>query len=134
MNKFILFVVTLFISTHINAGSVIVHPSNAAALDDAAIKRIFLGKSKSFPGGSAAVPMSLDDDSAGAESFNRVVLGKSVSQLKSYWSKQLFTGKGTPPQSVASEAEMIGLIADNPNMIGYIEGEGDDRVKVVKTF
>jgi len=38
---------------------VVVHPSNSAALDKDAIKRIFLGKTRAFPGGGEAVPIAL---------------------------------------------------------------------------
>ena len=116
------------------AASVIVHPSNGDTLDDSAISRIFLGKSKSFPGGEQAVPINMAEGAAITENFNDKVLNKSSSQLKAYWSKLVFTGKGTPPATTDSDAEMITLISANPNMIGYIEGSGDGSVKVVKSF
>lgn len=134
MKKTLLAAILTLASMNALAGSVIVHPSNAAALDEKAIKKIFLGKSKSFPGGGSAVPMSLDEGNAGAGSFNKGMLGKSASQLKSYWAKLVFTGKATPPKSVANDAEMIALISANPNMIGYIEGAGDASVKVVASY
>ena len=113
------------------AVTVIVHPSNGDALDQAAISRIFLGKAKSFPSGGAAVPITQE---AAADEFNEKVLNKSASQLKAYWSKLVFTGKGTPPKEVSTDAEMIALIASNPNMIGFIQGEADGSVKTVATF
>ena len=134
MKKTLIAAVLTMASMNALAGSVIVHPSNAAALDNSSIKRIFLGKSKSFPGGSAAVPISLAEGSAGANTFNKGMLGKSASQLKSYWAKLVFTGKATPPKSVANDAEVLALIAANPNMIGYIEGAGDGSVKVVASY
>jgi ABC-type phosphate transport system substrate-binding protein len=134
MKHLILILASSLISYNSFAGSVIVHPSNGDALDDAAISRIFLGKSKSFPGGEQAVPINMDEGAAVTEDFNTKVLSKSSSQLKAYWSKLVFTGKGTPPTTAASDAEMIKLISANPNMIGFIEGSGDGSVKVVKTF
>lgn len=116
------------------AVNVIVHPSNSSDLDQNAIKRIFLGKSKTFPSGSEAVPMGLDEDTTGYQAFSKSALNKSPSQLKAYWSKLVFTGKGSPPRAIASDAEMLALIAQNPNMIGYIEGDADGSVKVVATY
>ncbi|NRA25025.1 MAG: phosphate ABC transporter substrate-binding protein, partial [Oleispira sp.] len=67
--------------------SVIVNPSNPnAGIDQATVSKIFLGKSKSFPDGTQAVPIDQDDGSATRKTFNSSLLGKSASQLKSYWS------------------------------------------------
>ena len=117
------------------AVDIIVHPSNADALDQSAISKIFLGKSGKFPGGSKAVPVAQSDGAASAEEFNDKVLGKSSSQLKSYWSKLVFTGKGTPPKEVTSDQDVIDLISANPNMIGYVSsGSATGAVKVVGSF
>jgi ABC-type phosphate transport system substrate-binding protein len=115
--------------------AVIVHPSNADSISEADIVRIFLGKSKSFPGGAAAVPVNQAEGSAVTEEFNQKVIKKSGSQLKAYWSKLVFTGKGTPPKEVANDAEVIDLVANNPNMIGYIDAsQVNGGVKVVAKF
>lgn len=112
--------------------AVIVHPSNAATLDADAISKLFLGREKSFPGGAAAVPLALSDDAAATAEFNDKILKKPSSQLKAYWSKLIFTGKGTPPKEIASDAEMVKLISSNPNMIGFVDAKAvDGSVKVV---
>lgn len=134
MKKILIAATLAVLSLNAHAGSVIVHPSNAAALDNGAIKKIFLGKSKSFPGGGSAVPVSLAEGTAGTTAFNKGIISKSASQLKSYWAKLVFTGKATPPKTVDNDAEMIALISANPNMIGYIEGAGDGSVKVISSF
>ncbi len=113
---------------------VIVHPSNGSAVDAGIISRLYLGKAKSFPSGEQAVPVN---QAAGAvrESFDQGVLGKSASQLQAYWSKLVFTGKGSPPKDVGSDAEVIALISANPNMIGYVSAaSADASVKVVHSF
>ncbi|WP_233520584.1 type 2 periplasmic-binding domain-containing protein [Flocculibacter collagenilyticus] len=115
--------------------AVIVHPSNANTMDEGAISRIFLGKAKSFPDGSQVVPISLAESSDTTKEFNKNVLNKSSSQLKAYWSKLVFTGKGTPPRAMDSEEEMIKLISTNPSMIGFVSSDkvtGD--VKVLGKF
>lgn len=112
--------------------AVIVHPSNAATLDADAISKLYLGREKSFPGGAAAVPLALSDDAAATAEFNDKILKKPSSQLKAYWSKLIFTGKGTPPKEIASDAEMVKLISSNPNMIGFVDAKAvDGSVKVV---
>jgi ABC-type phosphate transport system substrate-binding protein len=116
--------------------SVIVSNNNPnAAIDQATVGKIFLGKTKSFPDGTQAVPIDQDDGAAARNAFNSTVLGKSSSQLKSYWSRLIFTGKGTPPKQSGNDASVKKLVADNPNIIGYVDSSVvDDTVKVVHKF
>lgn len=134
--KILMALVTCCFSTFAVAEiSVIVHPSNSAALDEKVISKLFLAKSKSFPGGGSAVPVNQADGEAARSEFDDKVLGKSSSQLKAYWSKLIFTGKGTPPKDIANDAAVKSLISSNPNMIGYINSSAvDGSVKVVATF
>lgn len=114
---------------------VIVHPSNGVDFDQSSISKLFLGKAKKFNDGNQAVPINQEENSAARASFNSSVLSKSGSQLKAYWSKLIFTGKGSPPKEVASDAEVIDLVSKNPNMIGYVDSESlTDAVKPVGTF
>ena len=106
--------------------------SNISAAD---ISKVFLGKSKSFPDGSQAIAIDQNDDSAARKEFNDKVLGKSDSQLKSYWSRLIFTGKGTPPKQLANDTAVKAAVAGNPGMIGYIDASAvDGTVKVVGKF
>ena len=116
--------------------SVIVSASNPnSTMDQATISKIFLGKAKSFPDGSQALPVDQDEGSKTREAFNSTVIGKSDSQLKSYWSRLIFTGKGTPPNQSGTDAEIKALVANNPNTIGYVDSAAvDGTVKVVHKF
>lgn len=137
MKKFNAFLVStlLISSTAIADVAVIVHPSNAATLDENTISRIFNGKAKSFPDGAQAVPINQIESSEVAQAFNANVMKKSASQLKAYWSKLIFTGKGAPPKEVANDAEVIALVSANPNLIGYVDAATvDDSVKAVGVF
>lgn len=135
MKKFIATACLLFTSATFAEVAVIVHPSNASALDKNTITRIFLGKSKSFPNGDQAVPVNQKDSAAQTSEFNSKVLNKSSSQLKAYWSKLVFTGKGTPPKDLDSNEDVIKLVSTNPNLIGYVDAASvTDGVKVVGTF
>ena len=111
---------------------VIVHPSNAAAFDEKGIQRIFLGKAKKFSTGKEALPINQIADSPSRASFDTDTLGRTSSQVSAYWSKRLFTGKGTPPKEVDSDADVLALVADNPNAIGYVDSSAaTDAVKVL---
>ncbi len=114
---------------------VVVHPSNSAALNAEEISKLYLGRTKSFPDGKAAIPVGQTEGSASTESFNQKVLNKTGSQIKAYWSKLVFTGKGTPPKEVGSDQEVIELVSQNPSVIGYVDKSAvTDAVKVVATF
>ncbi len=128
--------ITMFTTVVTAETSIIVSASNAnGSIDKNTISKIFLGKSKSFPDGSQAIPIDQSDGSAVKDAFNSTLLGKSASQLKSYWSRLIFTGKGTPPKQSGNDAEVKSLVASNPNMIGYIDSSAvDSSVKVVHKF
>lgn len=114
---------------------VIVHPSNSDALDKKKISKIFLGKLKRFPSGSQTVPITQKSSNKARGEFDKKVLKKSASQLKAYWSKLLFTGKGQPPKEVTNDSEVIELVAGNPNVIGYVDAASvNDSVKVLAKF
>ena len=135
--KSLLFCISLFASAITMAETaVIVSASNGnSAIDKATIAKIFLGKSKSFPDGSAATPIDQNEGSAARDSFNSAVLGKSASQLKSYWSRLIFTGKGTPPKQSGNDADVKAMVAGNAKLIGYIDASAvDESVKVVHKF
>ena len=112
---------------------VVVHPSvsfDSMSVDD--VSRLFLGKSKKFPDGSPAIPLNQDDGTSARDTFNERVCKKNASQYKAYWSKLVFTGKGTPPKDAGDGNGVKGLVASNPNMIGYIDASlVDASVKVV---
>ncbi len=135
MKKLILLVTSLlFCTSALSNVAVIVHPSNAVAMDKKAISKVFLGKSKKFPGGGTALPIDISSGGVKAE-FTKKVLGKSESQMKAYWSKLLFTGKGQAPKAVDDDAAVIDLISKNPSLIGYVSKDSvSDSVKVVATF
>ncbi len=56
MKKILLVPLALFSLSVAAEIAVVVHPSNAAALNPEAIAQIYLGRSKSFPDGKAALP------------------------------------------------------------------------------
>ena len=106
--------------------------SPVSKLDKEQVANLFLGKSSSFPDGSAAMPIEQTDNTAAHEEFHKQVTEKSASQLKSYWSKMIFSGKGTAPKEVSSNAALLKLLASNPAMISYIDKSAVDKtVKVI---
>jgi ABC-type phosphate transport system substrate-binding protein len=93
---------------------------------------IFFGKASRFPNGVQAFPVDQAEGSAVRDEFYGKVAGKTAAQIKAYWSKIIFTGRGQPPPSVSNSIEMKKRISDNPAAIGYIDRSlVDDSVRVV---
>jgi hypothetical protein len=82
---------------------------------------IFLGKSNQLRGGVKAVPIDLEEGSSTRDDFYRRLTGKSAAQLKTYWTKVIFTGRGEPPREAPNSAAMKKLILENSAAIGYLE-------------
>jgi ABC-type phosphate transport system substrate-binding protein len=102
------------------------------ALDKSQLAEIFLGKSSRFPNGMQAVPIDQAEGVALRDEFYDKVVGKTASQIKAYWARIIFTGRGQPPPSVSNSIEMKNHIRDNPAAIGYIDRSFvDDSVRVV---
>ena len=98
------------------------------------VSQIFLGKSNNFPGGGQATPIDQAEGAATREEFYTKVTGKSAAQVKAYWSKLIFTGKGQPPKEVSGDGAVKKALAENPGAIGYIEKSSvDGSVKAVLT-
>ena len=102
------------------------------SLSKSQVADIFLGKTVRFPDGTLAVPIDQEEGSAARNEFYATFTGKSPAQIKSHWTKIIFTGRGQPPTAVSNNAEVRHLIAANPQAISYIERSAvDSTVKVL---
>ncbi|MBF8723175.1 phosphate ABC transporter substrate-binding protein [Pseudomonas guariconensis] len=109
--------------------AVIVNASASAAPSQAEVANIFLGKNTSLKG--------LDQKgwNTTKERFYSALTNKNESQLKSYWSGLVFTGKGQPLQSVEDDAAVIARVGSESNAIGYVDTSAvNDKVKVLFTL
>lgn len=101
---------------------VIVSDKNpTSTVSQAEVEKIFLGKLKLFPDGSSAIPLDQPEKSPEKSTFYEKAMNKSDTQLRAYWSRIIFTGSGAPPKAVESSADMVKLVAENPNTIGYVD-------------
>ena len=100
--------------------------SNAGELSKEQVTDIFLGKSTTFT--------AIDQADGGAiqEEFHSRIVGRTSAQIKAYWTKLVFTGKGVPPKKLNSSAEIKKAVEADPNAIGYIDKAAvDSTVKVL---
>jgi hypothetical protein len=105
-------------------------PVSSISVDQASA--IFLKKADSFPDGTSVVAVDLPNDNPVRDEFYEKATHKNASQVKSYWAKRIFTGKGTPNDIQHSESEVKSWVASSANHIGYISADAvDDSVKVL---
>ncbi len=98
------------------------------------IYRIYLGKTKFLSNGVKVIPVDQAIGSAAREKFYSTVIKKSDPEVKSYWSRVIFTGQGYPPIQESDDRAVKDLVAKNPNCMGYVDRSVvDSNVKVLYT-
>jgi ABC-type phosphate transport system substrate-binding protein len=96
------------------------------------VAAIFLGQTARFPDGVEAVPLDQPLGSRLRDEFYERVASKTPALLKAHWSKMVFTGRGQPPGEAQDSAAVRRRVAENPELIGYIErGALDASVRPV---
>ncbi len=112
---------------------VIVHPDNPAkSVSKKKVSRLLLKELSKWDGGLSAHPIDLDSQSDIRRDFSRNVHGRSVSSIKNYWQRQIFSGRKVPPPEVANDNAVINHVKSNPGAIGYVStGARLDGVKVL---
>ncbi len=103
------------------AYQIIVNPANRIdSIDRAFVSDVYLKKVATWHNEWTVRPVQLSRRFALREQFTREVLKKSPSQLRSYWNRQIFSGKAVPPPDLESEEEVIRYVLANKGAIGYV--------------
>jgi ABC-type phosphate transport system substrate-binding protein len=109
----------------VNPSMGVQHLSRREALD------IFLGRYRTFPSGASALPIDLDINSSERRQFYLMLAHKDSSDMSSYWARLTFSGKISPPFSVADARMAVDIVANNPNAIAYVDRAAvDNRVRI----
>ena len=99
------------------------------------IQNIYLAKTGSFPNGEWVIPVDHKKGAAQRIAFYDAVLERTEAQLKSYFSRLVFTGKGSPPRTLEDDDSIKKQVQTNKSVIGYVDSKSvDNTVKVVFTF
>lgn len=131
----LIFAASLLVSPLVLADVVIIgNPSGPDSISDNQVRDLYLNRSKALPDGQKATPFELPGGNAIRAEFHDKITGRNDAQLKAFWSKQVFTGRGQPPAEVASVAAMKSRVSSTPGSIGYIdETDVDSSVKIILT-
>ncbi len=110
---------------------IVVHRSNPIeSLPAKALSRIFLKKTKRWdselwPDDVRVVPLDLQEKSEVRKQFTRTIHDKSTGAIKSYWQREIFSGRDVPPTEVESDEEMMTRIVEDEGAIGYVSGTAE---------
>lgn len=104
------------------AQEMIVNPDVATSQITTNEARLYLtSRLKAWPNGVPVKVFVLPDDNPLHRRFANAVLGLFPYQLRRDWDRQLFSGTGQVPATVATEAEMIRRVSATPGALGYVE-------------
>ncbi len=95
------------------------------------VSNVYLGKKIALPDGSVLIPLNQAEGKPVREEFLQKVTGKSDAQIKAYWAKLAFTGKGDAPKDAGGDSEIKKMVAGNPNMVGYMDKSAVDSTVVI---
>ena len=113
---------------------VITHPDvGADTLTRTQIADLFLKKKKEWGQDLPARPVVLKVHAV-EDAFCNDVIGRSSIAVKKYWQRQIFTGRGTPPEEMKQEADLVAFVARTPGAIGFVSPNAEidtNRVQVV---
>ena len=66
------------------------------------------------------MPVDLSANSPVREAFSLAIHERDVNAVKSYWQRQIFSGRGVPPPEKASDSEVLAFVRANPGAVGYV--------------
>ena len=90
-------------------------------MSKAQLTDIFLGSLGRFPNGTQAIPIDQPEGSPARDEFYAKYASKTPAQIKAHWAKIVFTGRGQPPKTVSTDAEIKRLITADPQAVSYID-------------
>ncbi|MDR1995020.1 hypothetical protein [Azonexus sp.] len=96
------------------------------------IINIFFGRYRLFFNGREAQPADLEDSHPMRSQFYRRLVGKDISEINAYWSRQIFSGRMQALPKVTTPEEMTKWVVTNPCGIGFVEqAKVDARFNIV---
>ena len=112
----------LFAAMTAHAGGVVIiaNPNvKVTAVSANDLKAVFLSSTNSLGDGSHVEPV-VQKGGVAHEAFLKQYIGKTDSAWQSYYRSLVFTGKGSMPKTLNSDAEMSAYVAKTKGAIGYV--------------
>ena len=97
---------------------------NDNSIEQRELQRIYLGKLTLWKNDTSIVPVMLKSGPL-HEEFIEGYIDRSVQRFVTYWRQMVFTGKGMPPKSFASESDLVDFVARTPGSVGYVSSSAN---------
>jgi len=113
---------------------VVIHSSvGESSLTKKEVSDLFLGRTLAWRDGEPVAPVDLASDSPVRSSFSEAIHGRKVSAVKSYWQRQIFSGRAVPPPERESDEQVVQYVRGTPGAIGYVSADAStDGIRVLK--
>ena len=118
-----------------NSGyQVVIHVDNpSTSLEKDQVSNFLLKKKSRWADGTSVAPVDLASDSSVRAAMSEDIHGRSVSSIKNYWQRQIFSGRNIPPPELDSDAAVLDYVRSNRGAIGYVSSASSPSgVKVVR--
>jgi len=116
----------LALSAAAHAQVAVVMSPSAAGLSKDQVANLYLGRSFDLK------LIDLPEGSPIKEQFYKKATDRDLSQVKSTWSRIVFSGKGQAPKELPDAAAVKKAVASDPKAVGYIDKASvDGSVKAV---
>jgi len=103
----------------------------ADSISTSELKSVFLLQRRTLKDGSAVVPV-LEKSGTTHEAFLRQYLDRGSEEIRTYYQGLVFTGKGSMPKELNSDAEVVAYVTRTKGAIGYVSGVAStEGVKVL---
>lgn len=111
---------------------VIVNASNPTKeLSKSAVSSFLLKKKTKWDHGVEAAPADLGESPVRA-AMSEEIHGRTVASIKTFWQRQIFSGRDVPPPELADDSKMVEYVRSKDGAIGYVgSGARVDGVKVL---
>ena len=104
---------------------------NSASISDNELRSVFLLQRKTLKDGTAVEPV-LQKRGPVHDAFCRQFLSRDGEEIRIYYDGIVFTGKGSMPKQLNSDADVVKYVAHTPGAIGYVSSSASaDGVKVL---
>ncbi len=112
---------------------VITHPENpVTSLSKTEVSKILLKKVSKWDDGQRVRAVDQGGKGSVREVFTKEIHGRSLSSIKRFWQRQVFSGTDVPPPELASDGEVLEYVRKTEGAIGYVSTDAsEDGVKVI---
>ncbi len=112
---------------------VITHPENpVTSLSKTEVSKILLKKVSKWDDGQRVKAVDQGGKGSVREVFTKEIHGRSLSSIKRFWQRQVFSGTDVPPPELASDGEVLEYVRKTEGAIGYVSTDAsEDGVKVI---